>query len=356
MKPFLFVLGTRPEAIKLLPLVWEFQKRELPYEILHTDQHAELLDDLLTRHQISPDYRLFLFGRTSGLCDLKAQMLTQMRQVLADRQFSAVLVQGDTLSALVGAEYGFFNALPVVHIEAGMRTYRQDDPSPEEALRRMIAPMARLHFCPSEDEARHLLGEGIPPAQIFTVGNSFADYWLTCPPSAITPKKQILITIHRRENLPFLDGIFARIKEITGEYSEYEFLFPVHPNPMIIERAEAMLKDVPNLHLRPPMPPDEFYGELLSSEMIVTDSGGVQEECIFHAKKVLILRKVSERRADFEFSMLVDPEDPTLKEKFHALLAKPTEETHCGYYGSGGTARKIVEILKNRALNEVDAP
>ena len=191
MKPLLFVLGTRPEGLKLLPLVWECQKRSIPYEILHTDQHPELLDALLSEHRIEPDYRLFLFGRNTQLCERKAQILAQMAQVLAHRKFSALLVQGDTLSALVGAEYGFLCEIPVVHIEAGMRTYRQDHPYPEEAFRRTIGAMASLHFCPSEDEKHHLLREGVRERQIFVTGNTFPDYWNALPKRTAEAKKQI---------------------------------------------------------------------------------------------------------------------------------------------------------------------
>ena len=348
MKPLLFVLGTRPEGIKLLPLVWECQKRKIPYEILHTDQHTELLDEILAKHRISPDYRLFLFGRHRDLCSLKAEMLSQMHQLLSERKFSAVLVQGDTLSALVGAEYGFLCEIPVVHIEAGMRTYRQDNPYPEEAFRRMIGAMASLHFCPSEDEARHLRDEGVPEEPILTVGNTFPDYWNTLPKIAVTPKRQILITIHRRENLPFLEQIFSGIAEIAASLPEVQLLFPMHPNPAIVAQAEQRLGRIPNLTLCPPMPPEEFYRELLSSEMVLTDSGGVQEECIFHAKKVLVVRKVSERKTDFDFCRIIDPEDLTIPQTCRALFEQSSTATHCDYYGSGGAAEKILAVLQEQ--------
>ena len=348
MKPVLFILGTRPEAIKLLPLLWECQKKKLPFELLHTDQHRELLDSLLNFHSISPDYRLSLFGRFSDLSETKAAMLRQITHALSAEKFSSVIVQGDTLSALVGAEYGFLHGLPVVHIEAGMRTYQSDDPYPEEAFRRMIGALSHLHFCPSEDEAKNLLREGISMDRIFVVGNTFADYWRALPTPDATPKKQILITIHRRENLPFLNGIFEHLAEIATELREYEFLFPIHPNPTIVNSANACLGKIPNIRLLPPLAPDDFYRELLSSELVVTDSGGVQEECIFHAKKILVLRKVSERQTNFDFSRLIDPESPSFREAFFSLLSKRTTATHSAYYGSGGAAREIAEILESR--------
>lgn len=347
-KPFLFVFGTRPEAIKLLPLVWEFQKRKIPYEILHTNQHAELLDDLLQKHKILPDFRLSVFGLTSSILETKLEILSQMEDTLDANRFSAVIVQGDTLSALCGAEYGFLRELPVVHIEAGMRTYSACNPYPEEIFRRMISSTATLHFCPSADEARNLRGEGIPSDSIFVVGNTFADYWQSLTMPAVPQRKQILVTIHRRENLPFLEKIFEALAELTQRLCDYEFLFPLHPNPSIVSCAEAKLCALPNLKLTPPLPPKAFYRELLASEMVFTDSGGVQEECILLAKKVLVVRGVSERRTDFDFSALVAPEDPTLTEKFTALLAKRVTATHCDYYGNGGAAEKIAEILERK--------
>jgi len=342
-KPFLFVLGTRPEGIKLLPLLWEFQKRDLPYELLHTAQHAELLDNLLQTHKIPPDYRLS--SHPAQLLDAKCSILSQMKERLSDKRFSAVIVQGDTLSALCGAEYGFFEGFPVLHVEAGMRTYHQDNPYPEEVFRRMISSMASLHFCPSEDEANHLRAEGIPPDAIHTVGNTFADYWQRLPTPTVTKKKQILITLHRRENLPFLVPLFHAIAELSQRLPDREFLFPLHPNPQIIACAEAELSGIPNLRLTGALPPEEFYRELLRSEMVLTDSGGVQEECIFLGKKVLVVRKISERRTDFAFSELVAPDDPALADKFIALLQRDVTESHCAYYGLGGAAEKIAEVL-----------
>lgn len=343
--PFLFVLGTRPEGIKLLPLVWEFQKRKLPFALLHTAQHAELLDTLLEQHGIFPSYRLS--PHPSELLAAKCSILSQMEQMLDADRFSALIVQGDTLSALCGAEYGFFHQIPVVHIEAGMRTYREDNPYPEEVFRRMIAPMAKFHFCPSTDEERHLKDEGVPSERIFTVGNTFADYWQSVDLPATAPKKQVLITLHRRENLPFLERIFKAIAELARELCEIEFLFPLHPNPTIVARAEANLSKIPNLRLTKALPPEEFYRELCASEAVITDSGGVQEECIFLGKKVLVVREVSERRTEFSFVRRVSPEADDLAEVFLSLLRAPIDTTPCDFYGRGGAAEKIVEVLKS---------
>lgn len=342
-KPFLFVLGTRPEGIKLLPIVWEFQKRKIPFELLHTRQHAELLDTLLEKHGIFPNYRLA--PHPPALIAAKSSMLSQTESMLDADRFSALIVQGDTLSALCGAEYGFFHQIPVVHIEAGMRTYRKDNPYPEEIFRQTISRISRLHFCPSEDEAKNLAAEGVSAEHIFTVGNPFADYWQALPQPDVAPKKQVLITLHRRENLPFLEKIFEAIAELARELCELEFLFPLHPNPTIVTQAKEQLTGISNLRLTGALPPEEFYRELHASEMVLTDSGGVQEECIFLGKKVLVVRKISERRTDFPFSSLVDPENGKLREEFFALRKKQIPDAPCDYYGRGGASEKIVEVL-----------
>jgi len=274
-------------------------------------------------------------------------MLSQMEDRLDADRFSALIVQGDTLSALCGAEYGFFHRIPVVHIEAGMRTYRKDNPYPEEIFRQTISRISRLHFCPSEDEAKNLAAEGVPTEHIFTVGNPFPDYWQALPQPDIAPKKQVLITLHRRENLPFLEKIFEAIAELARELCELEFLFPLHPNPTIVTQAKEQLTGISNLRLTGALPPEEFYRELHASEMVLTDSGGVQEECIFLGKKVLVVRKISERRTDFPFSQLVDPEEGDLRGEFLTLRQKKIPDTPCDAYGRGGAAEKIVEVLKS---------
>ena len=346
-KPLLFVLGTRPEGIKLLPIVWECQARGIAYELLHTNQHAELLDTLLEKHGIFPSYRIT--SHPSELLAAKCSMISQMEKMLTAERFSALIVQGDTLSALCGAEYGFLHQIPVVHIEAGMRTYRRDNPYPEEIFRRMIAPMASLHLCPSEDEAQNLRREGIDENTVFVTGNTFPDYWQRIALPKNAQKKQILITLHRRENLPHLGRLLQEISALAERWSGYEWLFPLHPNPTIVECAERHLARLPNLRVTKPLPPEEFFKELCASEAVLTDSGGVQEECIFLGKKVLVVRAVSERRTDFPFTRIVSPEGD-VQEIFEELLRTPLSETPSAYYGIGGAATAIADLLLQTLL------
>jgi len=271
----------------------------------------------------------------------------QLCEALSSATPSAVVVQGDTLSALVGAEYGFLSGIPVYHVEAGMRTYNSGNPYPEESFRRMIASMTALHFAPSADEACNLLREGFPSDTIHVVGNTFADYRMRTSMPKPEPKKQILITLHRRENLPHLEFILRQIAKIIQSHQEYSWLFPVHPNPTVKALAELYLGNLSGITLCEPMPPEHFYRELLASEMVISDSGGVQEECILNAKKLLVIRETSERRTDFYFTELASPTEP-LKEKFDKLLSRSETSVGTDYYGSGGAACRIVDIISGR--------
>lgn len=345
MNKILIVLGTRPEAIKLIPIIRELEKQNVDFEILNTNQHRDILDNLLNKEHIIPNYKLSICGKYNDLIETKSAMLEQMREILSKSTYSSVIVQGDTLSALVGAEYGFMRQFPVYHIEAGMRTYNINNPYPEEAFRRMISVMSTLHFCPSEDEKENLLSEGALENSIYVVGNTFVDYRKQENNSNIENKKQILITLHRRENIDYLDKILEDIKELAEEYNEYRWLFPVHPNPKAAKLIKNYLSNIENICLCEPLEADDFYNELCASEMIVSDSGGVQEECILNGKRMLVIRKVSERKTDFDFMAIASPKE-SIKEKFQELLKRKITGCGSNYYGNGTAARKIVEIIR----------
>ena len=344
MNKILVVLGTRPEAIKLIPVMRELKLHSIKSDLLNTNQHDTILDDLLATEDIKPDYRLCICGKYKDLIDTKAAMLNQMNTALGKNIYSAVIVQGDTLSALTGAEYGFMRQIPVYHVEAGMRTYDLSNPYPEESFRRMISVMASLHFCPSEDEKRNLLAEGFSDNSIHVVGNTFVDYRILNKPIVSAVKKQVLITLHRRENIPYLEKIFGQISELAKDYPDHNWLFPVHPNPIITKLAQKHLGSIANVVLCEPLSSDEFYKQLLSSEIVISDSGGVQEECILNAKKLLIVREISERKANFDFMELVSPTEDFYF-KFKSLLSRQTTHRGVDYYGKGDAAQQIVQII-----------
>ena len=234
--------------------------------------------------------------------------------------------------------------IPVYHVEAGMRTYDLSNPYPEESFRRMISVMASLHFCTSEDEKRNLLAEGFSNNSIHVVGNTFVDYRILNKPIVSAVKKQVLITLHRRENIPYLEKILGQISELAKDYPDHNWLFPVHPNPIITKLAQKHLGSIANVVLCEPLSADEFYKQLLSSEIVISDSGGVQEECILNAKKLLIVREISERKANFDFMELVSPTEDFYF-KFKSLLSRQTTHMGVDYYGKGDAAQQIVQII-----------
>lgn len=349
MNKMLVVFGTRPEAIKLIPVIRELRTQGVQYEVLNTNQHAEILDNLLSAEGIAPNYKLCICGQYDNLIETKAAMLEQLSIALGKNTYTSIVVQGDTLSALVGAEYGFLRQIPVYHVEAGMRTYNPSNPYPEECFRRMISVMATLHFCPSNDEKDNLISEGVSSNNIYVVGNTFVDYRKRSNKRVVENKKQILITLHRRENIPYFDTLFMQIAEIAKATTDYKWLVPVHPNPIIEELAKKHLEGISNIELSSPLSSDAFYQELLASELIVSDSGGVQEECILNAKKMLVVREVSERKTDFDFMELVSPTEKP-KEHFYSLLNKKSTTQGADYYGTGNAAEQIVQIIMREGV------
>ncbi len=343
MKKILLIFGTRPEAIKLIPIIREFQKQNVEYDILNTNQHIEILEEVLSAENVRANYKLSICGKYTNIIDTKSAMLIQMREVLRDKEYSSIIVQGDTLSALVGAEYGFLRRIPIYHVEAGMRTYNLNSPYPEESFRRMISTMAAVHFCPSEEERKNLVNEGFLKEKIYTVGNTFVDYRKNTKLNVVV-KKQILITLHRRENIKYLDAMLKQIADLAKENNTYTWFFPIHPNPILIDLAEKHLGDISNVVLSKPLLSEDFYQELLASELVISDSGGVQEECILNSKKILIIRQVSERKSDFDFTELVPPNED-IKERFYSLLNRKVIGGCNDYYGIGDSAEKIVQII-----------
>ena len=189
-----------------------------------------------------------------------------------------------------------------------------------------------------------MLAEGFSDNGIHVVGNTFVDYRTQNKPFVSTVKKQVLITLHRRENLPYLKKILGQISELAKDYPDYNWLFPVHPNPVITKLAQKYLGSIANVVLCNPLHSDEFYKQLLASEIVISDSGGVQEECILNAKKLLIVRKVSERKANFDFMELVSPTEEFCC-KFKSLLSRQTTHMDVDYYGKGDAAQQIVQVI-----------
>jgi UDP-N-acetylglucosamine 2-epimerase (non-hydrolysing) len=309
------IFGTRPEAIKLLPLVLEAgSDPRFDCRVCVTAQHRELLDEALQGFGVTADRDLDLMQPGQSLGDLTARAVTALDKYLAQHRPDLVLVQGDTTTSFCAALAAFYQKIPVGHIEAGLRTWNQDSPWPEEANRVLISRLAGLHFAPTELGRNNLLQEGIPPEKILVTGNTVVDAQQIAMrrignrpvPIQGLPKNMmenvngnlILVTAHRREGFGgHLRSICRAIAEIADRYPLYQFVYPVHPNPNVQETAGEILgaNRHSNVHLVEPMGYLPFVYLMSRSKLLLTDSGGIQEEAPYLGKPVLVMRDATER-------------------------------------------------------------
>ncbi len=346
MKRGFFVLGTRPEADKLLPVIEAYERGGGQAALLDTRQHTRLLSGVLRGAKRVPDYRLRR-GQAGSLLARKCKMMQGLEKIYERERPAFVCVQGDTLTAVAGAESAFLSGLPVCHVEAGMRTYDQENPWPEESFRRAIAGMASLHFCPTEREAGYLIREGVAARRIYTVGNPFVDYYARHG-QAGREERLVLLTLHRRENEGALPRIFAALRRAAEKTPDYRWVFPVHPSPTLREAAGG-LSGLENVTLTPPLSPAKFRRLLLSAAIVVTDSGGVQEECLVAGRRALILRAVSERPTDYDFIELLDPRRGNIEAAFFSLLTRTVRNRPADIYGGGQAGERIAAVLLSLA-------
>lgn len=301
----LFIFGTRPEAIKLAPLVNKF-KLNIDVKICVTGQHRQMLDQVLKVFNITPDYDLNLMTTNQSLSELSSRLLISINNILDKEHFDFIVVQGDTTTAMVGALASFYNKVHILHIEAGLRTNNIYSPFPEEINRQIISKIAYLNFAPTESNKLNLINEGVNEKKIFVTGNTGIDslFWvlentrinISEFPFDITKEKYILITGHRREN--FGNGfvnICEAIKSLAYKFPEIKFIYPVHLNPNVQEPVNKILSNVPNIFLIDPLDYVSFAHLMNNSFFIITDSGGVQEEAPCLGKPILVMRESTER-------------------------------------------------------------
>jgi len=306
----LFIFGTRPEAIKLSPIVLHMQSRvkEFDVRICVTGQHREMLDRVLSVFGIRPDHDLAVMQPNQTLAQSASRMIAALDPVIAAEKPDMVVVQGDTTTTLCGALAAFYRHVPVAHAEAGLRTGDLLQPFPEEANRLLTTRLARLHLPPTAESRSNLLAEGVPAEHIVLTGNSGIDAVLYVrnrleagqlagfPGTGLDPKrKRIVMTAHRRES--FGSG-FERICQAVRQLArrdDVEILYPVHPNPNVRRPVEALLGDLPNVHLTDPLDYVPFVDLMRRSYLLLTDSGGIQEEAPSLGKPVLVLREKTER-------------------------------------------------------------
>ena len=308
-KKIMLVFGTRPEAIKMAPLVLALQKDPAFTPILCvTAQHREMLDQVLELFELTPDYDLDLMKPNQTIGEITTGVMTGIQEVLEKEKPDLVLVHGDTTTTFSAALAAFYRQIPLGHVEAGLRTGNKYSPYPEEMNRVLTGHLADLHFAPTEVNRQNLINEGISPAHIFVTGNTVIDALLTVAKKPysfeektlasldFTAKRVICVTCHRRENLgENMENIFGAIADIVAEFDDVEVVYPVHMNPKVREIANHVLGGLPRVHLIEPLAYQPFVNLLAKSYLIITDSGGIQEEAPSLGKPVLVVRRETER-------------------------------------------------------------
>ena len=355
--PILIVSGTRPEIVKLAPLYLELSRCPWAHPVwLHTGQHSDMALQMLARFGITPDYQLSRRG--SSLLDFTLGCREQLEAVLQRQYWSAVVVQGDTESAFQGALAGFYNGVPVAHVEAGLRTYNLRRPFPEEGLRQMISRISRLHFAPTQRAAQALQQEGIASESVEVTGNTVVDaqLWVRDHHHLVRRapgRGHILVTMHRRENWGSdIDNVCAAIADIAREFPAMEILFPVHLNPVVSEPVHRHLGSLPNVRLTPPLDYLEMQQALADAWLVLTDSGGLQEEAPTFRVPLLVLRDETERPEvlDAGCAKLVGADRARIVQSVRALmgddLAYRRMQASVNPFGDGKASQRIAARLE----------
>jgi UDP-N-acetylglucosamine 2-epimerase (non-hydrolysing) len=364
LKTIAIVLGTRPEAIKLAPVILRLRATPgLRAFVCDTGQHRDLVGDVFDDFGIAPDAQLHVMRPNQTLAELNARLLSGLDACLADAKPDLVLVQGDTTTAFVGALASFYKRTPVAHVEAGLRTHNLNSPWPEEANRKLIAQLANLHFAPTESARQNLLCEGVVESRIEVTGNPAVDalLWMrnrtTNQPTPVgIPHPFVLITAHRREHFGTrFDGVCEAIADLAALFPACGFVFTVHPNPNVRLTVERILNNPADSRLRhenvsllPPLRYAEFVVFLDRCRLILTDSGGIQEEAPTLGKPVLVLRDATERPEAIATGtlLLVGTDRASIVSHASRLLSNDSERaaisTRANPYGDGLAAERIV--------------
>ncbi|MEI7635647.1 MAG: UDP-N-acetylglucosamine 2-epimerase (non-hydrolyzing) [bacterium] len=363
MKTILIIAGTRPEAIKLAPVVRELQRRDVFKTLLcATAQHRHMLDQVLRIFELQPDWDLDLMSPGQTLPALTARLFERLPETLAKANPSCVIVQGDTTTAFAGAVSAFYQKIPVAHVEAGLRTNDPCAPFPEEINRRLVSVVARWHFAPTERARQNLLREGVPDKHITVTGNTVIDALLMAAPSihgapphlqAAPGQRLILVTGHRRES--FGEGIrnvCEALAEIARAFPGDRIVYPMHPNPNVLEPAQHILGAIPNIHLTHPVEYPDMIALMMESHIIITDSGGIQEEAPALGKPVLVTREVTERPEAIEAgcAKLVGTETDVIVREASRLLSDQRAYSRMAAarnpFGDGHASEIIAETLE----------
>ena len=362
MKKIMLVFGTRPEAIKMCPLVNELKKRKnIKTIVCVTGQHRQMLDQVLNAFDVKPDYDLSIMKDKQTLYDVTVNILEKIKEILETAKPNIVLVHGDTSTTFVTALACFYMQIPVGHVEAGLRTYNIYSPYPEEFNRQAVSIISQYNFAPTELSRQNLLNEGREPKTIFVTGNTAIDALKTTVREDYTHpelewakgSRLIMITAHRRENLGEpMKNMFRAIKRVMDEHPDVKAIYPIHMNPVVREIADLILGGDDRIRIIEPLEVLDFHNFLNKSFMILTDSGGIQEEAPSLGKPVLVMRDTTERPEGIAAGTLklVGTEEDRIYKEFKRLLedeaeyAKMSEASNP--YGDGFACKRIADILE----------
>jgi len=367
MKKIMLVFGTRPEAIKMCPLVNELKKRKEAQTIVCvTGQHREMLTQVLKAFGVEPDYDLSIMKAKQTLFDITISILEKIKAVLEKEQPDVVLVHGDTSTTFVTALACFYMQIPVGHVEAGLRTYNIYSPYPEEFNRQAVGIVAKYHFAPTEISKENLLREGKNSEDIFITGNTAIDALQTTVRDDYThpelewakDSKLILITAHRRENLGEpMKHMFRAIRRIMDEHPDLKAIYPIHMNPVVRQTANEILGDDDRIHIIEPLDVLDFHNFMARSHLILTDSGGIQEEAPSLGKPVLVMRDTTERPEGIAAGTLklVGTTEEMIYSTFKSLIEDEdlykAMSTASNPYGDGKACSRIADILLGKFTN-----
>lgn len=364
MKKVMLVFGTRPEAIKMCPLVNELKSRsDLKTVVCVTGQHRQMLDQVLDVFKVVPDYDLSIMKDKQTLFDVTTNILNRIKDVLETEKPDVVLVHGDTSTTFVTALACYYLQIPVGHVEAGLRTYNIYSPYPEEFNRQAVSIISKFNFAPTELSKQNLLDEGKKEENIYVTGNTAIDALKTTVNDKyyhelfdwVGSSKLIMITAHRRENLGEpMKNMFRAIKKVINEHPDVKAIYPIHMNPVVRETAKEIFGDDDRIKIIEPLEVIDFHNFLNKSYMILTDSGGIQEEAPSLGKPVLVMRDTTERPEGIKAGTLklVGTDEETIYNNFKLLLENKEEYEKMSKasnpYGDGFACKRIADILEEK--------
>lgn len=362
------IAGTRPEAIKVAPIVIELKKRPQIYTLLcNSGQHKQMLDEVFADFKLVPDIALNVMSDNQSLASLTARLFESFDRILEKEKPDLIVVQGDTTTVMVAAMCAYYRGIKIAHIEAGLRSFNKHAPFPEEVNRQIVTRIADLHFAPTRNAYANLIREGIDPDYAFVTGNTVIDSLMrakelsldkdeyldsTVKHAIADGKRIVLITAHRRENFgKGFDEICNAINSLANKYEDCLFVFPVHLNPNVQVPVKNLLKNTPRVYLMPPLSYFQFQALLRSSYLVLTDSGGLQEEAPALCKPVLIMRDVTERPEGVKTgcARLVGTKKQSIVDGVSLLLDCEDEYIKMtsaqNPYGHGHSAERIVDAI-----------